>query len=331
MYIAAQKYKNQNHFILRETCKIGDQLAFRDLFDLGQNPSFYIKYPGGNAFYFDEELEDTLSTLGAAYDEDHLEDLFWPWLRPDIKRAVETFRGRGAQRPKLTETEKNLILSSTHPFDKRRIHYLKYASMDQGPVENMPATLFKDLVNNCRDEIEQRFLRMERNLKAHELKSYVYTSFNLQSHFQSFMAKTMPHALDQKKVDTFFVKELCRCNKTLFNKTNYLDAYMLRYAIMFFDHQYAHTSLLDEFSQDFMHRHRFHQPVPLKSVPIRIACKIFDITRKQMRTLTRSQLTRLYRKKARKVHPDTGGSHEKFVELNDAYKTLMEKNKGNPE
>jgi curved DNA-binding protein CbpA len=36
-------------------------------------------------------------------------------------------------------------------------------------------------------------------------------------------------------------------------------------------------------------------------------------------------LTRIYRKLARRVHPDSGGSDEKFVELNNAFQNLLEK------
>lgn len=313
--------------MLRETCTIDNQLGFRDLFDLGADPSVFIRYAGGNAFYFDETLEDALSETGARFDSDDLEDLFWPWIKPDIKRAIDTFKrrspGKGHQR--LTPGEKDRITACTHDFDKRRTHYLKFGTMDQGPVENMPATLFKDLVNQSRDEIEQTFLRQESVLKAHELKSYVYTVFNLQRFFSGFMAKKMPHVLDQEKVDDHFLKEICRLNTALFKKEACLDEYMIRYIIMFFDHAYSDTTLLDDFARAFMSRQRVFRPGPQKSVSTRNACKLFNLTQQDLATLTRQRLTRLYRKRARQVHPDTGGSHEKFVELNLAYESLLEK------
>lgn len=326
MYIAAATHNRKTRFILRESCSVDNCLTFRNLYDLGYNPGLLIKYPGGNAFYFDQDLEDHLEQAGAIYDDDHLEDLFWPWIKPDIRRAIETFRGRaGTRHPKLSKSQKEAISATVHPFDKRRAHYLRFATMDQGPVENIPTALFKSLVNCCRDEIEQGFIRQEASLKAHELKSYVYTVFDLQSHFQGIMAKKMPHVLDQKKVDTCFIKELCRLNKKLFNKASSLDAYMIRYAVMFFDHHYADTRLLDEMAKDFMFRHSFHQPMQEKAVPVRTALKVFNITKKELKTFTKKQLTRIYRKLARQVHPDTGGSNDQFVELNNAYKTLLDK------
>ncbi len=324
MYIAYKKNHGLPQYILRESCILDSQLTFRDLFDLGSDPSLFIKYPGGNAFYFDEKIEDILSESGVDYDSDELEDLFWPWIRMDIRRAIETFKSRSSnsRQKNLTEKEKNQIATRVHNFDKRRTHFLKFGNMDQGPVENMPAVLFKDIVLQSRDEIEQHFLRQEFSLKTHELKSYVYTVFDLQSFFSGFMAKTMPHALDQEKVDAYFSKEICRLNIELFNKKSHLDEHMIRYSIMFFDHAYANTTLLDDFAKSFMFRHRFFKPRPQKSITTDKACKIFNIAKKDLKTMTKKSLTRLYRRLARQVHPDTGGSHEEFVKLNNAYQRL---------
>ena len=313
--------------MLRESYTIDDQLTFRDLFDLGSDPSLFIKYAGGNAFYFDEKLEDGIIESGGIYNSDELEDLFWPWIKPDIRRAIETFKNRSStsRRKRLTRKEKDEISARVHTFDKRRTLYLKSGGMDQGPVENMPAVLFKNLVHQSRDEIEQHFYRQEFSLKAHELKSYVYTIFDLQSFFSSFMAKKMPHALDQEKVDKYFLKTICQFNKNLFNKKTRLDDYLIRYLIMFFDHNYAQTTLLNDFANAFMNRHRFFTPKPQKSIATDKACKIFSITEKELGTMTRQRLTKLYRRLARQLHPDTGGSNEQFVELNNAYQSLLEK------
>jgi hypothetical protein len=327
MYIAFKKNRGQVQFTLRESCTIDDQLTFRDLFDLGSDPSLFIKYPGGNAFYFDEDMENAISRSGADYDPDKLEDIFWPWIKLDIRRAIETFRNRSYRNAhtKLSPREKDRIAARVHYFDKRRTLYLKFRGMDQGPVENMPAVLFKDLVHQSRDEIEQHFLKQEFSLKPHELKSYVYTVFDLQIFFSGFMAKKMPHALNQEKVDSYFLKTICRFNKNLFNKKTHLDEYLIRYVIMFFDHHYANTTLLDDFARDFMFRHRFFKPTPQKSISTANACKIFKITNKEFKAMTKENLTKLYRRLARQVHPDTGGSNEQFVKLSNAYEGLLEK------
>ncbi len=325
MYIAFKKYKGQPNYILRESWTIDNKLTFRNLFDLGSDPSLFITYAGGNAFYINEEIENAISQFHPEFDSDELEDLFWPWVKPDIRRAIETFRHRSSrsQYKRLSKKEKDQISAQVHSFDKRRAHYLKFNTMDQGPLEKMPAVLFKGLVNKSRDEIENHFLQQESALKSHEVKSYVYTVFDLHSFFSGFLAKKMPHALDQEKVDTYFLKELCRLNKALFGKKNHLDEYMIRYSIMFFDHQYSHTTLLDDFANAFMSRHRVFKPRPKKSIPIDKACKIFKINGDEFKAMTKQNLSKLYRRLAREVHPDTGGSHDKFVELNNAYQSLL--------
>lgn len=325
MYIACKNIlSDRKAYVVRQSCMIDDQFGFQDLFDLGHDPSVYIQYPGGNAYLFDEALEDVLYEQVEDYDSDDLETLLWPWIRPDIRQAVETFRNRSSSRSRLTRKEKEQISAQVHPFDKRRTLYLKTGSMDQGPIEKMPAVLFTDFNNKSRDEIEQRFLQQESVLKAHEFKTYVYTIFDLQRFFQSFMAKRMPHVLDQDKVDEHFISEICRINLELFQKSTHLDTYMIRYGIMFFDHAYAGTTLLDDFAAAFMNRHRkFTSPPPKNNISQTAACKIFKITPKELKTMTKSRLTKQYRKLARKCHPDTGGCHDTFIALNDAYQHLL--------
>ena len=328
MYLAYEKKKGRPHFILRESLVVNAQLTFRDLYELGPDPSAVILYPGGNAFYFDEKMEAALAASGAVYDSDALEEIFRPWLRPDIREALESFMNRSFRgtRKKLTDIEKQSILKQVPDFDKRRAHYLRFGSMDQGPVENMPAVLFQNHAHKSRDEIEQQFFRQESSsLKARELKSYVYAVFDLQRFFQGMTAKKMPQALDQDKVDEYFLTEICRINKTVYKRGKDLDSHLIRYLIMFFDHPYADTTLLDDLAKDFMNRHRVFSPRPADSLSIDNACKLFHISREELKTMTRKHLTRLYRKLARQVHPDTGGSHEKFVNLNKAYETLLEK------
>ncbi len=332
MYMALVKNRGKSTYILRESVSSGGKRRHRDLFDLGPFPGAWINYPGGNAWYLDEKLEERVSCACQKFDPDTLEELFWPFVRPDIRQAVEFFRNRPGSfvspgspgSPRLTAAEKQEISRLTHAFDKRRTHFLKFGNMDQGPLPNMPAVLFKNLQKKSRDEIEQGFMVQEKTLEPTGLKSYVYTIFDLQSFFQGFLAKQMPHALDQHKVETFFLKEICRINKDLFGLSS-LHAYMVRYLIMFFDNDYAHTLLLDEMEGAFRSRHRSFNPPSPKAFSGRRARSIFKITREEFKTLNKRGLRKIYRKLAREHHPDRGGSHNQFVEINDAYQILVEK------
>jgi hypothetical protein len=91
MYMARIRHKNQIRYFLRESLTVDGAVTFRDLFDLGYDPCEYINYAGKNAYYFDEDMEDALSDAGAEFDFEILEDLFWPWIRPDTGGAHETF------------------------------------------------------------------------------------------------------------------------------------------------------------------------------------------------------------------------------------------------
>jgi len=293
---------------------------------LGPRPGAWIDYPGGNAWYVCPELETRVANHAATYSQAQLEDLFWPFLHPAIRRATEVFRNR-SPRSGFTRTrrkEKEALARATHAFDKRRAHFLKFGNMDQGAIVNMPAVLFKPFQKKSRDEIEQWFMAQERQLRQKELKSYVYTIFDIQRFFQGFLAKQMPHALDQNRVEAYFLKELCALNHDLYGLSSQLHEYLIRYLIMFFDFSYEDTVLLDDLERDFRARHRYFNVPPKPSVTRVRARQIFGITKAEFRAMDKKDLTRTFRKLAREHHPDAGGDHDKFVALNDAYQALME-------
>lgn len=339
MYIAKIKKNKEFTYIIRESVPNKDwtsgkdapvpphAMDHRDVFDLGPSPGAWIDYPGGNAWCFDPQMESIVSEKCRHFDPDRLEDLFWPWIRPDIKRAIDTFRNRspGPGYPPLTRKEKQKIIRNTHPFDMRRAHFLKFGNMDQGPLSAMPAVIFRHLQQKSRDEIEYSFMTQEAGLSPREQKSYVYTVFDLQHFFKGFMAKKMPHALDQVKVETYFLKELCRCNRELFSLSFPLHDHLIRYVIMFFDNNYADTVLMEELEKDFIFRHRSFKPRPDPMIPTKKARNLFNISKQEMKTMDKKKLTRIFRKLARAHHPDKGGSHERFVEINNAYQTLVKK------
>ena len=328
MYLAKIKKDKAFTYILRESVRKGDELISRDIMDIGPCPGAWIDYPGGNAWYLTPDLESKVSGLAGSFDSDQFEDLFRPFIRPDIRRATRTFRqrsGRPSAFKRMTRKEKEAMARAVHAFDKRRAHYLKFGNMDQGPMVNMPAVIFNQVHNKSRDEIEQYFMAQERRIRPRDLKSYVYTVFDLQRFFQGFMAKQMPHAMDQDKVETFFIQELCLLNKEFFSLTSHLHDYLIRYAVMFFDHTYGDTVLLDDMVKDFQFRHRFFNRPPAPSVSAVKARNIFGLTKEALKSMDKKTLTRKFRRLATEHHPDKGGDHDKFVEINDAYQALLKK------
>jgi hypothetical protein len=327
MYLAKVRKNRQTVYFLRESIRETSVDGFQEICSLGPQPGAWIDYPGGNAWHVCDELVGRVSEKARQFDPEALEDLFWPFVRPDIREATAHFRERGKtfSYRRMTRQKKETVARSTHAFDKRRTHFLKFGNMDQGPLVNMPPALFRKLTGKCRDEIEQGFMQQESRLSLRELKSYVYTIFDLQRFFKGFLAKKMPHALDQTRVDAFFIQEVCNLNKRLFKQSGHLHDYLIRYAIMFFDHPYGDTVLLEEMEKDFRFRSRFfHQP-PKPAVSRSRAREIFNFTAAELKVMDKRSLTRKFRKLARKHHPDKGGSHDKFVELSEAYQALLAK------
>ena len=335
IYIARTNRTGKNHFYLRESYQKDGCYYSRDLLDMGDDPRRYIVYPGGNAYYVHGSVEDRLDAGGVRYDYDELENIFWPYVKPTIQRAVDSFRHRGRRRSKtqlLTSAQQKSLHINTHIFDKRRIHYLKSGSADQRALGRMPAFLLKWLAAKSRDEIEQRFMAMEAVLNPREIKSYVYVIFNLQRHFLSIMAQRAPQALDPAKLDDFFLDEICRLNdnETFWPDQNHLPwltDYLVRYLIMYFDHEFPHMRSPQDELRDFINRHRAYRP-PLARPPdidLKEASAILGVEEKLLRAMTPRAVTRLYRQLALKAHPDQGGDPRQFIRLTAAYQSVLKR------
>ncbi len=82
MYLAQKIINKKIHYIIRESYWDEKYFISRDSFDLGSNPAKYIIYPGGNAYYIDEKVENRLNSLGVKPDFDELDNIFWRFLKP---------------------------------------------------------------------------------------------------------------------------------------------------------------------------------------------------------------------------------------------------------
>jgi hypothetical protein len=334
LYLAQQRVKRKTHYFIRETFKDGDGFKSRDLFHLDIDPARYIIYPGGNAFYIDSVVEETLSSLGVEPSADDMDDIFWPFLKPEIRRALGSFREKAkARRARvaINPEEEERIRRHVSEFDKRRIHYLRCGQIDQGRIGRMPVRLFKWLLGKSRDEIEQHFVSVEQCLKPHEIKTYTYVIFDLQRFFSESCAKKMPQGLDQNKVDKHFLEEICRLNSDASfwageNVGSTLHEYLIRYVVMFFDNEYGRDAFLHDYVRDFMNARRFRRaPARKQTVTFDEASTLFGVKKETLRAMTKRGLTRLYRRMAKKLHPDKGGEHEKFIQLTEAYQELLKR------
>ncbi len=332
MYLARKTINSRNRYFIRESYPDGDLIKSRDLFDLGARPEAYIIYPGGNACYFHEDIHRELEKQGVAPDEEELEQLFWPFLRPETRRVIEGFTHKnrpGRRRETIREACRRCETTGFHLFDRRRLHYLRFGQLDQSKILRAPKKIYRPLLDKSRDEIEQQFLQMEAVLNANEKKTYTYVIFDVPGNFAGNLARNFPQALSQEKVDECFLDEVCQLHADEgfwagMPRTNGLNEHLVRYVCWFFDHDYAESRYLDQIIYDWMARHRdFRPPRPQPSMPLADALSVMEIDKKELASLTVKTLTRKYRYMARKFHPDTGGGHNRFVRLNQAFEDLL--------
>ena len=332
MYLSQQQKNGKTHYSIRESYPDGDIIRSRELFDLGARPDKYIIYPGGNACYFHEDIYDQLSEKGVTHDDEDLETIFWPFLRYEIRRVIEGFTHRGSsgkKRESIKSACQRCETEKFHLFDMRRIHYLRFAQLDQSKIYRVPKKIYRPLLDKSRDEIEQMFFQMENVLDANEKKNYTFVIFDIPGHFEGELARNFPQALSQKKVDALFLDEVCRLDSD--NqfwagrpRSELIGEPLIRYLCWFFDSDYAESRYLDQLVHDWMARRRnFNPPRPKPSMALNEALSVLGLTGKELSGLTVKSITRQYRQMARKFHPDTGGGHNRFIKLSQAFEDLL--------
>ncbi len=302
------------------------------LLDLGTDPADFLHYPNDTCFHLDPDLVFQIEKRCGKDMEPELEELLWPFVEPSVKRKMEHFFSRGKSPGRKTKAKVKLLScngQAVHSFDKRRLHFLRFGSTDQGQVFSMPPSLEVKLLNRSRDELEQYFLEAEAKLSEVELKSYLYAALDLQSHFSEAYARSIPQALPPEKIEQAFLDELCTLNE---NQTfwqdrsdyTHLPDYLIRYLILFFDSSFPRRSRAFDEAQEFMNDHRqFRWPDRKKTMSEDEMATLFGEDTETLHKANKKELTRLYRKKAKSMHPDTGGDQEAFIRLTTAYEKLL--------
>lgn len=331
MYLARKTFNRRTTYIIRETYNDAGTLRHRDLLDLGGEPQQYIIYTGSSAFYIDDRIVVELMKKGVDADPFDLERLFYPFLDPHVKYRLDAFADRAGYRKwkPMTGRKKEQILQNTHIFDRRRLHFLRFGQIDQRRLAKT-ASIYNVLLDKSRDEIEQHIMRQEMKLKPNEYKLYLYTVFDLQSHFTESYSLTMPEALDVEKMDHHFLKQICSLDRDenfwtgLPRNHERLADYLVRYVIMYFDFSFASGGAWEDYLRSFMDsRRRFVPPTGSKRMSMSEVSTVFGVSRAELSSMSRRELKRMFRKKARELHPDKGGDHNSFIELAEAYNEIM--------
>lgn len=335
LYLARSILGGRTRFSLRQSFydTPGELPRHRELADLGHDPARYLVYPSDNCFYVRDDLEEAVAGLVEGDAAGLLEQLLWPFVRADLrdKLATSMARERNWTSTEVTAAEQAAIDRELHLFDRRRLHYLWYGSSDQSRLFRMPATLCRRLLGKSRDEKEQFFIDLEQALYADQVKAYLFTVFNLQRHFTESFARSLPQGLDQERMDALFVDELCRLNddRSFWQRMESVDGlqpYLIRYLILFFDYDFNQAESLNRYIREFLASHRqFRFPEQKGAMSLEEASGIFGEPAERLTKLTKRELRRLFRKRAKELHPDTGGDPEQFVRLQEAFAELRRK------
>ncbi len=335
MYLRQVKFQDGYHFIIRESYRDGEGWKHKDVADLGTTPERYIEYTGGNGFYFSEELEERLQTAGLKYSSEDLEGLFLPFLNPRIRRIIESFQAHPAgrhRRETISPQELTRQHQLLHSFDKRRLHFLRCGRVDIGELDWRPWKFLNVLMEKSRDEIEHTIEGMERVLRPHEMRPYLFTALHLQRHFPDHLLRNHPAALDQETVDGYLLEALCAVNNDamFFSGVDRgdratLHPFLSRYLILYFDSDFERDEWPESLRQ-FMHRrHAYRRPPAVQRMDMEEACRVFGISREDVGKMKDGELVRMYRKKAKALHPDKGGDKESFIRMAEAFGCLVER------
>ncbi len=325
MYLARISEKGKTRYIIRQSYSTGRGFESRDLFDLGDDPARHIVYAGNSGYYYTAEVEEALTAAGTPADQAQLDEIFYDFLKPHIRRVIDGF-----DRNRRRSASKAIVAAETETalwdFDKRRFHYLRFGLSDQRHIDRVPEKVFRTLHAKSRDELEQYFLSAERLLRSHEKPVYVSLIFE----FKRFVPETPSDRSLREQMDAYFVSRLCRINSdSRFREKGTgaasLHPYLIKYAVMYFDFEAPRQSPWQAYVEDFINRHRAYHPPASVTVKLEEAGHLFGIPWKELKKLDRRSLGRLYRRLALKHHPDKGGDAETFRRLTQYYHLLLQR------
>jgi hypothetical protein len=334
LYLRRVRFEDGYHYVIRESYRDGGCWKCKDLADLGMNPGEYIEYAGGNGFYFNADLEEKLGAECAGYSTEDLEGLFLPFLKPRIRRIIESFQThttRSQCSKTISERELAQGQRGLHSFDKRRLHFLRFGRVNIGDLDQRPWKFLKVLLEKSRDEIEHTLEGMERALPPHEVRLYLFAALHLQTCFPHHLLRNHPAGLDPEAVDNCLLAALCSLNadNTFFagmdgHDPNTLHPYLKKYLILYFDAEDERRRWPESIEEFVRRQQSFRRPPPVQRMEIESACRVLGISREDVAGMDREELVRLYRSKAKDLHPDRGGDKESFIRMAEAFACILE-------
>jgi hypothetical protein len=299
MYIARKPVFGHYEYSLKESYYEEPYWKSRTILNLGPHPEDYITYYSEVAFSID--LEEKLEKLGYKVDQWELERLFFRFLNPEAQRIINQFT-----RPKsIKRVCKKFSLNEIHPFDVKRRIVLKFGVSNPERFMDNPYPFLDELCEKSRDELENYFWDLEDRLKHREKIRYLLAIFGL-----SYISSRA----SQEDIDKMFINNFCEIIKDEnfrmgLSEDEIHKNYFCRYVWMYFD-------IIPFFPKPrgFYLRER---EVYLK------AFQLLGISVEELKRMSKKELLKIFRRKAKEFHPDKGGSHEKFIELRRIFEELI--------
>jgi hypothetical protein len=332
MYLATNHIPSTS-YQLRHSIGTEDE-GFRSVpvYDLGDSPADHFEIYEEQTVLFHDALLQAVEKWCPGKSENLLEKLLRPFFPEELLFRSRPFYNRTYGRiTPFSEDERRAIGKQVHEFDRRRLYFIRYGAVDQARLYRMHEKCCRPLLGQSRDEREQFFAAEEQAISPGDYLRYLHATLQLHRFFDHSSAPSFPEALDRSELDNHFVEQLCALNKdeTFWQheseapETNRLHPHLARYLIMFFDHQPRTRSFSSDFVRRFMGDHRrFRWPDRLSAEKREQAATLFGKPFDELKKLKRSELSRLFRRKARKLHPDHGGDPEQFINLTDLYNEL---------
>ena len=333
MYLAQEYNRGELVFHLRETVKGDDNtLVSRQLFELGHDPEEFIEYIDEKIFYISPLVEEALTDLEVQYEYEELEEIFWPFIDPEIRNTLNNFGGiRGRSAGKRRRRHRQMPMEDfqrTHPFDRRRLYYLKFVQINMGDAVERPLPIYEMLTGKCRDEIENRINFMELDIRPWEMRGYLYAIFNIAQGFAPKLTRFVPDAQDPDLIDRFFLEEMCRLNSDALllgseaasEAADTLHPYLRKYLFMYFDTYFSNRGYWKPGGRPSGSEGEWQPPTPSGQ---RDHLKAMHLSEEEFRKMNEAEFTSYFRKKALEIHPDKGGDHDTFVAFVNAYQVLL--------
>ncbi len=263
---------------------------------------------------------EALREKGIETDQWELEEIFFRFVKPELREYLKPYVDRSRkQSARLGREEQLRVQAELHPFDRRRLIFLKLGGGRGEALLRRPLPFLNQLRDKSRDEIEQLLWDYEDRLRPREVIPYLYHAFALWEYFPGALTRYVPEARLQEELDEALLEAICQVARDEayrmgLGEEEVLREYLSRYVILYFDTTEAQRRFFEERQSGSWARRE----------SLTRAARYFGLSPEALQRMSRKELLRLFRERAKKLHPDRGGDKEAFILLRRVFEEVME-------